>query len=78
VDAHLEVGEWLDEEREAARLRKRLASLEAEAAALRARLSRPDFVERAKPEVVQRERTALAEREQEVEKARSWLSVLGG
>jgi len=74
-DFHLLVGDLVDNEKEAARLAKRLEALVDEAEKLEARLSKEDFVARAKPEIVERERLALADRKAEIEKVRTWLSV---
>lgn len=77
VDLHLELGEMVD----LAKLRDKLTREEVKLAddgqKLRARLENPMFVERAKPEVVERERETLADIESRLEKVRERLQLLG-
>jgi valyl-tRNA synthetase len=61
VDLHLPIGGLVDPERELARLEKEQVKATDELRKLEARLENPAFVERAKPEIVQRERDAAEE-----------------
>lgn len=61
VDLHLPIEGLIDSDRERARLLKEQERVVAELAKLNQRLSNPQFVERAKPEVVDRERATAAE-----------------
>ncbi|HEY0868676.1 MAG TPA: valine--tRNA ligase, partial [Fimbriimonas sp.] len=56
VDLHLPIEGLVDAEKEVARLEKDLAKAQDDLGKLEARLSNPQFVEKAKPEVVERER----------------------
>ena len=62
---------------EKARLSKAAEQAEKEAAALNGRLSNPGFVERAKPEAVEKAREDLAARTAEAERLRAALARLG-
>ena len=59
VDLHLPISGLVDAEKELARLNKESEKAQAELAKLEARLSNPQFTERAKPEVVEREQLAV-------------------
>ncbi|HEY9619262.1 MAG TPA: valine--tRNA ligase [Crinalium sp.] len=59
-----------------AKLRKDLTKAEAEVTALSDRLSKPNFVDKAPPEVVQGARNALAEAQKQVEILRARLQLL--
>ncbi len=61
VDMHLPVEGLIDVEQELARLEKEELKLNDERGKLADRLARPDFVEKAKPEVIERDRARLAE-----------------
>ncbi|GMV87929.1 MAG: valine--tRNA ligase [Chthonomonas sp.] len=61
VDLHLPVEGLVDREKELARLAKEEEKAAAELAKLDARLSNPDFIQRAKPEIVAREQAAAEE-----------------
>ncbi|HZW47519.1 MAG TPA: valine--tRNA ligase, partial [Microvirga sp.] len=67
----------IDIEAERARLQKALAAAEKERDALAGRLSNPSFVERAKPEAVEKARSDHAEKSSDAEKYRAALSRLG-
>ncbi len=60
VDIYLPLAGLLDLEKELARLDKEIADRQQAITRARARLDNADFVSRAKPEVVQKERDALA------------------
>ena len=61
VDLHLPIEGLIDTDKEIARLDKEKAKLEADIKLLSDRLQNPQFVERAKPEIVERERANLAD-----------------
>jgi valyl-tRNA synthetase len=67
----------IDLEAEKARLAKALAAAEKERDALAARLANPNFVERAKPEAVEKARADHAENSAEAERYRAALDRLG-
>jgi valyl-tRNA synthetase len=77
VDLHIELGDMVD----LAKLREKLTREEEKLAddskKLRARLENPMFVERAKPEVVERERETLADVESRLAKVIERLGLLG-
>ncbi|MBI1756815.1 MAG: valine--tRNA ligase [Fimbriimonas ginsengisoli] len=68
LDLHLPVEGLVDVEKERARLAREAERLTEELQKLRERLASPMFVDRAKPEVVQREREAAAEAESRLAK----------
>ena len=59
-----------------AKLEKSLSKVEAEAKSLSGRLTNPSFVDKARPDIVQGARSALAEAEKQVEILRSRLRLL--
>lgn len=61
VDLHLPVEGLVDRDKELARLSKEEEKAVADLAKLDARLSNPDFIQRAKPEIVAREKAAAEE-----------------
>jgi len=67
----------VDFEAEKQRLRKEIERARKEIAFLEGKLGRPDFVERAPAEVVERERERLAEQRQTEQKLSTSLSALG-
>jgi len=67
----------IDVEAERQRLAKALEAVEKEAKSLEGRLSNPNFVERAKPEAVEKARADHAERSAEAERLRAALARLG-
>jgi valyl-tRNA synthetase len=67
----------IDIEAERARLQKALAAAEKERDGLAGRLSNPSFVERAKPEAVEKARSDHAEKSSDADKYRAALSRLG-
>ncbi len=70
VDIHLPLDGVVDTEKMLGRLEKETVKIEEELAKLRTRLANPSFVERAKPEVVERERAAAEELQSSLEKSR--------
>lgn len=61
VDIHIPIEGLIDSEKEGQRLQKELEKTQTEHDKLAERLSNPQFVERAKPEIVDRERENLSE-----------------
>lgn len=61
VDLYLPLAGLVDPAKEVERLDREIAKAEADLGPIKARLDNPQFVERAKPEIVQRERDALEE-----------------
>ncbi|MBL8068758.1 MAG: valine--tRNA ligase [Armatimonadetes bacterium] len=77
VDFHIPL-EGVDVTKELARLEREVEKTAAELAKLSARLENPSFVERAKPEVVERERAAAADLASTLEKLEKRRAVFGG
>ena len=84
LNVPLSQGEWtlilppeFDVGSEVARVSKLIASLEKEAAALDKRLSNPQFIEKAKPEAVEKARSDHGEKTAEAERLRAALARLG-
>lgn len=77
VDLHLELGDMVDLARLRDKLTREQEKLSDDAQKLKARLENPMFVERAKPEVVERERETLADVESRLEKVVERLALLG-
>ena len=73
----LPLGGIIDLAAERARLEKNAAAAEKERDALAGRLSSPGFVERAKPEAVEKARADMAARGAEAERLRAALARLG-
>ncbi|HYZ48338.1 MAG TPA: class I tRNA ligase family protein, partial [Sphingomonas sp.] len=73
----LQLGEVIDLEAERARLSKGIAAAEKERDSLAGRLSNPAFVERAKPEAVEKARADHAEKAAEAERLTAALKRLG-
>jgi valyl-tRNA synthetase len=71
------LGEAIDLQAEKARLSKAAAAAEKERDSLTGRLSNPNFIERAKPEAVEKARADHAERAAEAERLAAALSRLG-
>jgi valyl-tRNA synthetase len=74
----LPLADVIDLGAERVRLLKDLAKLEAEAAKTAAKLANPDFVGRAKPEVVEEMRERLAAQQGEMARLTSALSRIDG
>lgn len=77
VDLHLPVGDLVDKEKELARLEKEAEKLTAELTKLQQRLSDPNFTERAKPEIVERERARVEELSQNIVKTSERKRLFG-
>jgi valyl-tRNA synthetase len=75
VDIHVLIEGLVDPEKEIARLRRELEKAEADLAKLSERLDNPQFVERAKPEVIERDRALAADLADKVEKTRSRIAL---
>lgn len=69
--------EGVDVEKELARVDREIEKVASELAKLESRLSNPSFTERAKPEVVQRERSAAADLRSTLEKLEQRRAVFG-
>ncbi|MGI9360533.1 MAG: valine--tRNA ligase [Parasphingorhabdus sp.] len=67
----------IDVDAEKARLNKALEASQKEAKSLSGRLSNPNFVEKAKPEAVEKARADLADKEAEAERLQAALARLG-
>jgi valyl-tRNA synthetase len=74
VDIHLPIQGLVDPAKEIVRLERELAKLEAELMPLKSRLANPSFVERAKPEIVQRDKDAAAAIEDQIAKVQSRMA----
>jgi valyl-tRNA synthetase len=72
-DFHLPLEGLIDKDKEADRLTKAIEKAEKDLAGTMLRLNNPQFTERAKPEIVQRERDAAAALEEELSALRSRL-----
>jgi valyl-tRNA synthetase len=70
VDLHVPVAGLVDPEKERARLDKEETKTSDDLAKLEARLANPQFVERAKPEVIERDRAAAEELRDKLQKIR--------
>jgi valyl-tRNA synthetase len=77
VDFHVPVAGLIDVEKELQRLTKEEEKLQSELDKLRQRLENPQFVERAKPEIVARERENARDLEERLEKTRERRRMLG-
>jgi valyl-tRNA synthetase len=73
----LQLGDVIDLDAERARLAKGIAAAEKERDALAGRLNNPSFVERAKPEAVEKARADHAEKSAEAERLSTALKRLG-
>ncbi|NNM77961.1 valine--tRNA ligase [Sphingomonas sp. ID1715] len=73
----LQLGDVIDLEAERARLAKAIAAAEKERDALAGRLNNPSFVERAKPEAVEKARVDHADKSAEAERLTAALKRLG-
>ena len=76
ASAALSVAEFIDLAAEQARLQKAVGSAEQEVARVEKKLANPDFIARAKPEVVEAERAKLAEAEATLARLRAGLARL--
>ncbi len=77
VDLHLALGESVDLQKLGEKLAKEEAKLADDIEKMSAKLDNPMFVERAKPEVVERERASLADMTSRLEKVQERRHLLG-
>ena len=78
VDLHLPIGDLVDTQRELERLAKESEKVSADLAKLEERLNNPAFAERAKPEVIERDRNLAAELREKQEKIAQRIVLFGG
>ncbi len=78
IDLHLPTEGLIDESAELAKITAQIAKTQAELAKLEQRLSNPSFVERAKPEVVEKERANARDLQDVLEKLESRKALFGG
>ncbi|MFQ3588070.1 MAG: valine--tRNA ligase [Fimbriimonadaceae bacterium] len=78
VDVHLLLEGLVDPRQEIERLTREREKIASELAKIRQRLSNPNFVERAKPEVVEKERSAARELESQLDKVEARMAMFGG
>lgn len=76
IHLHLAIGEEIDVAKLLEKLSKEQEKLAAESTKLRDRLANPQFVERAKPEIVEKERATLAELEERLAGVTERLAML--
>jgi len=76
VQLHLSIGEGIDLAKLTEKLTREREKLGSEAAKLRGRLENPQFVERAKPEIVEKERANLLDLEERLASVGERLSLL--
>lgn len=76
IDFHIVVDGLIDLEKVTAAIERDLAKTEKEIAGLSGRLNNPQFVEKANPEIIERDRNALSELESKLEKLRARLQLL--
>ncbi|MBR0034275.1 MAG: class I tRNA ligase family protein, partial [Synergistaceae bacterium] len=76
AEVRLPVGDVLDVPKEIARLTQEIANIEKAVASSQARLGKADFVARAPAEVVEKERTKVAEGQAQIERLRANLESL--
>ncbi|MFZ4508243.1 MAG: valine--tRNA ligase [Fimbriimonas sp.] len=77
VDLHLPTEGLIDTEKELARLVRAIEKDQAELKGLEGRLSNPQFIERAKPEVIERDRNAAQEIRERIERNEERRKGLG-
>lgn len=78
VQLHVSIGEGIDLAKLTEKLTREREKLTTEAAKLRERLSNPQFVERAKPEIVEKERANLTDLEERLASVGERLDLLAG
>ncbi len=78
IDFHLPLEGVVDTEKELARLDREITKANEELGKLNQRLQSPAFVERAKPEVVERERAAAQALEDKIAKLRERMALFAG
>ncbi len=77
VDLHIPIGDLVDFDKLNAGLTKELAKLTDEHGKLKLRLENPQFIERAKPEIVEKERATLADLQMRIGKIKERLDLFG-
>ncbi len=78
VEIYVPLAGVVDLAAEERRLRKEIARLEADRDRLARKLANPSFVEKAPPEIVEKERTKAAQIDEKLSKLRESLAVVGG
>lgn len=78
IDMHLPIDDSIDLDKIRAAIVRDLAKTTQEAEKLRGRLSNEQFVSRANPEIIERDRAALAELDAKVEKLNARQALFGG
>jgi valyl-tRNA synthetase len=78
IDLHLPIEGLVDSEKEIARLDKEETRVKDELVKLQARLANPQFVEKAKPEVVERERQNASDLQEKLVKLAERRKLFGG
>ncbi|MCH7944436.1 MAG: valine--tRNA ligase [Armatimonadetes bacterium] len=78
VELHLPTGGLIDEAAQRERIDRQIAKAQEELAKLQKRLDNPSFVERAKPEVVERERNAAADLRGTLDRLEARKALFGG
>jgi valyl-tRNA synthetase len=80
AEVFLEIGEALDIDKELERIEKELASVAKEIERCESKLGNPNFIERARPDIVEEERRRLAtwqEKRAKLEERRRMLETRG-
>ena len=78
VDLHLPIGDLLDPEKERARLTKEGEKLAGDLERLRLRLDNPEFVGKAKPEIIERDQALAEELASKIAKVEERKRLFGG
>jgi valyl-tRNA synthetase len=78
IDFHIAIDGLIDLEKVAASIARDLEKSSAEAVKLDQRLSNPQFVEKAKPEIIERDRAQLDELRSKIEKLEARQKLFGG
>jgi valyl-tRNA synthetase len=76
MDFHIVVDGLIDLEKVTAATERDLLKSEKEAAGLSGRLNNPQFVEKANPEIIERDKNALSDLQSRIEKLKSRLELL--
>jgi valyl-tRNA synthetase len=77
ISFHLPIEGLFDPAKERERLNKELEKLGAELAKLNQRLENPQFIERAKPEIVEKERATAADLQDKMERTKERMALMG-
>ncbi len=78
VDIHIPIGDLVDPDKELARLLKEEEKINSDVTKLEQRLNNPDFVSKAKPEIIERDQALAAELKAKLEKVRDRQKLFGG